>query len=189
METFHTLVQRRTFEEDSKMAFDKLSQLGPRLHGQKASDLEGAVKSVANTLPFSDSYREMLLTFGGAVVFDNGAKFASDEKSPLNDKDGYQSLELLYGLGSGRNSIAKKVAQYAGDLPGSFVPIGESSGGNLICVAGDGSVHMWDHERQRNEVSWRIAASIDEFMNRLKPDDSQIGSTEGILESESFLDF
>jgi hypothetical protein len=189
METFHTLDRRRTFEEDSKMAFDRLSQLGPRFLGEKSSDLEGEIKSAEQVLPISDSYREMLLTFGGAVVFENGAKFALDEKSPLNDKDGYQSLEVLYGLGNGKNSIEQKAAQYAGELPASFVPIGESSGGNLICVAGDGAVYLWDHEGQRNEGTWRIAASIDEFVNRLEPDDSEIGSTEGIIESESFLDF
>lgn len=171
------------------MNFDKLSQLGPRLLGRKSSGLEHAIKSAEQFLPISDSYRELLLTFGGAVVFDYGAKFASDEKSPLNDKDGYQSLEILYGLGNEKNSIEQKAVQYAGELPTSFVPIGESSGGNLICVAGDGTVHLWDHESQRNEGTWRIAASIDEFVNRLKPDDLGIGSTEGIIESESFLDF
>ncbi|MFN9539674.1 MAG: hypothetical protein ACK6A8_10605 [Planctomycetota bacterium] len=92
METFHTLVRRRTFEEDSKMAFDRLSQLGPRLLGEKSSDLKGEIKLAEQVLPFSDSYREVLLTFGGAVVFDNGAKFASDDKSNLNYKGGYHSL-------------------------------------------------------------------------------------------------
>ena len=93
------------------------------------------------------------------------------------------------GLGNGKNSIEQKAAQYAGELPTSFVPIGESSAGNLICVAGDGAVHLWSHESQRGKGAWRIAASVDEFVNRLEPDDSEIGSTEGIIESESFLDF
>jgi len=81
METLNTLVRRRTFEEDSKMAFDRLSQLGPRLLGEKSSDLEGAIKSAEQVLPISDSYREMLLTFGGAVVFDDGAKFMLDPEN------------------------------------------------------------------------------------------------------------
>lgn len=79
--------------------------------------------------------------------------------------------------------------QYAVELPASFVPVGESSGGNLVCVDGNGVVHLWDHESQRNERTWRIADSIDEFLKRFEPDDSGIGSTEGIIESESFLDF
>jgi len=171
------------------MAFDKLSQLGPRLLGEKSSDLEGAIKSAEQVLPISDSYREILLAFGGAVIFENGAQFKSDEPSPLNDKNGLQRLEVLYGLGNAENSIERETLRYHGELPTSFVPIGESSGGNLICVDGDGAVHLWDHESQRDEGTWRIAASIDEFVNRLEPDDSEIGSTEGIIESESFLDF
>lgn len=171
------------------MASGKLSKLGPRLLDEKSRGLERAIKSAEQVLPSAGSYRELLLTFGGAVVFDNGAKFTSDEKSPLNDKDGYQSLEVLYGVGNGKNSIEQKTAQYAGELPTSFVPIGESSGGNLICVDGDGAVHLWDHESQRNERTWRIATSIDEFVSRLEPEDSKSGSTEGIIESESFLDF
>jgi len=171
------------------MAFEKLSQLGPRLLGKKSNDLERAIKSAEQILPISGSFREILLTFGGAVVFDNGAKFTSDEQSPLNDKDGYLNLEVLYGLGKDKNCIEQKAAQYAGELPASFVPVGESSGGNLVCVDGNGVVHLWDHESQRNERTWRIADSVDEFLKRLEPDDSGIGSTEGIIESESFLDF
>jgi len=171
------------------MAYENLSQLGARVLGEKPSDLEQAIKSAEQILTVSDSYRDVLLTFGGAIVFGNGAKFTCDEQSPLNDKDGYQSLEVLYGLGNGKNSIEKKAAQYADELPASFVPIGEASGGNLICVDGGGAVHLWDHESQRNEGTWRIATSVDEFLKRLKPDDSGIGSTEGIIESESFLDF
>ena len=171
------------------MAFEKLSQLGPRLLGEKTSNFETAIKSAEQALPILGSYREILLKFGGAIVFDKGAKFRSDERSTLNDKDGDQNLEVLYGLGKGKNCIEQKIAQYAGELPASFVPIGESSGGNLICAAGDGTVHLWDHESQRNERTWRIAASVEEFLMRLEPDDSGIGSTEGIIESESFLDF
>lgn len=130
-----------------------------------------------------------MLAFGGAVVVDNGAKFKSDEQSPLNGKDGYRNLEVLYGLGKGKDSIEANVARYAGELPESFVPIGELAGGNLICVDGDGAVQMWDHESPRNGETWRVAPSVDEFLKRLEPDDSGIGSTEGIIESESFLDF
>jgi hypothetical protein len=90
-------------------------------------------------------------------------------------------------LSNGKNSIVQKAAQYAGELPTTFVPIGESSGGNLICVAGDGTVRLRSHERQRGKGAWRIAASVDEFVNRLEPDDSEFGNTEGIIESESFL--
>jgi hypothetical protein len=171
-----------------KMAFTNLLQLGSRLLGDKIIDLELAIKSIEQILPMPCSYRETLVTFGGAVVFENGARFTCDERSPLSDKDGYLSLEVLYGLGKDKNSVERKVAQYAGELPPSFVPIGESSGGNLVCVDGSGAVRLWNHESQRDERACRIADSVEIFLSRLAPDNSGNGSTEGVIEQESFID-
>jgi hypothetical protein len=171
------------------MAQEYLSQLAARLLDEKSDDFGLALKSAEQVVPMSVSYRTILLQFGGAIVFDNGAKFTSDELSPLSDKDGYQTLEVLYGLGNGQHSILRKGEQYSGELLPSFVPIGESSGGNLICVDGNGGVHLWDHESLLDEGTWRIAASIDEFLARLEPDNCGIDNTSGIIDSESFLDF
>ena len=115
--------------------------------GEETADLDSALKATENLMPVPDSYREVLTTFGGAIVFDNGARFTTDEPSPLNDKNGYQSLEVIYGLGSGKHSIEHQIARYEGELPPSFVPIGEAPGGNLVCVNGTGTVFLWDHER------------------------------------------
>lgn len=171
------------------MGYEKLSQLGPRLIGEKSSNLESEFKSIERLLPMTISYREALQAFGGAVVFESGAKFRSDEKSPLNDKDGYQTLEILYGLGDGKYSVRHKAAQYADELPASFVPIGETAAGNLICVASNGAVYLWDHESLRDGETWRIASSMDDFLGRLVPDESAICGTDGIVESESYLGF
>jgi hypothetical protein len=70
-----------------------------------------------------------------------------------------------------------------------FVPIGEAPGGNLICVDSAGAVFLWNHESPRDESPCRIAENVDQFLARLEPDESQIGDTDGIRESESFLDF
>ncbi|ODA36642.1 hypothetical protein A6X21_15825 [Planctopirus hydrillae] len=171
------------------MANEHISKLGAKLLGQKSNDLEEAIKSAERVVPMTPNYREILLEFGGAIWFDHGARYKPHTPNPFTKKDGYNNLEILFGLGNDKNSIEQKASQYKDELPPSFVPIGESSGGNLVCVNSDASVHFWDHESQRNEGTWRIAASIDEFLKRLEPDDSGIGSTEGIIESESFLDF
>ena len=143
------------------MPIDKVTQLGARLLGERVSDLSSALKSANQFLLDSKSYRELLTAFGGAVIFDNGARFMSDERSPLNDKDGFQNLELLYGLGRGKYSIERQHEKYADELPKSFVPIGEAPGGNLICVDDTGAVYLWDHESQRDEGVWRVAVSVD----------------------------
>jgi hypothetical protein len=141
------------------------------LFGEKAIDVDAAIKSVEALLPMSDRYRELLVRFGGAIMFENGAKFIPDERSPLDGKDGYQSLDILYGLGSGRDSIERYAATYEGEVPPSFVPIGGAPGGNQICMDSQGAIYLWDHESNRDEGFWRIAASMDAFLDRLEPDD------------------
>lgn len=171
------------------MALDKLDRLGPRLFGEAYDDLDLAIESLEVVLPLSDSYRELLLEFGGAVIFEKGAKFQCDERSPLNDKEGFQSLEMLYGLGCSRSSILMEGLERAGQIPDGFVAIGESSGDHLICMDREGAIHLWEHKSSRDEKGWLIANSIDDFLGRLQPDDSATGNTDGIIDSESFLDF
>lgn len=171
------------------MALDKLDRLGPRLFGEAYDDLELAIESLEVVLPLSDGYRELLLEFGGAVIFEKGAKFQCDERSPLNDKEGFQSLEMLYGLGCSRSSILMEGLERAEQIPDGFVPIGESSGDHLICMDREGAIYLWGHESSLDETGWLIASSIDDFLGRLQPDDSGIGNTDGIIDSESFLDF
>jgi hypothetical protein len=166
-----------------------VSELGARLLGEKAGDLNKSVKTAEQMVAMSANYRDLLLEFGGAIWFDNGARYRPESPNNLTGSDGYNDLEILFGLGNGENGIERKAAQYAGELPASFVPIGEAAGGNLICMNGEGAVFFWDHESPRHEPTWRIAASIDEFLRRLEPGDSEVGSTGGIIKSESFLDF
>ncbi len=168
----------------------KLNQLGARRIGDKSTDTDSSLQLLAELLPISSlTHRAVLAEIGGAIVFDNGAKFTTDEPSPLNRKSGYQRLEMLYGLGDEENSLVREAKHYQGQLPPSFVPIGESPGGNLICVDGAGQVFLWDHESTNDQGVWKVADSFDEFFKRLEPDNPGIAKTDGIIESESFLDF
>lgn len=171
------------------MTNNKLTELGARRIGEAAIDARSVMEEIESKLPISSAYRIILIHYNGAVVFDRGARFKMDEPSPLNDNEGYQCLELLYGLGGSKHSITNKAAQYAEELPESFVPIGESSGGNLICVDKSGVVYLWDHESLPGEGYWQISSDINGFIDRLEADDSNIDSSSGIIDSESFLDF
>ena len=171
------------------MTFEKLLNLGPRLFKEKAKDLALVQKDIGPVATSSKIYRELLAFIGGAIIFDKGAMFTCDESSPLNDRNGNQRLEVLFGFGDSDYSIKKEALRYADQLPPSFGPIGESPGGNLVCVNGDGVVYLWDHESQYEQGIWRIAGSIDEFLNRLSPENPVIGDTENVIESKSFLNF
>jgi hypothetical protein len=159
------------------------------LIGKKVSDLPSALKSIERMVPVSARYREVLTEFGGAVVFENGAIFTTDEPSRLNDRHGYQSLEIVFGLGNGKYSVKQLSERYSVELPESFVPIGEAPGGNLVCVDRSGVVYLWDHESARGEAACKVAKSLDDFFDRLEPEGPETSLTDGIIESESFLDF
>ncbi len=167
----------------------KLSELGARLLGEKASNLGMAALDLESLLLVSPSYGELLTTIGGAIIFDNGAKYIPDEATPLTRTDGYNSLEVLFGLGNGKHSIRRAAQQYEGQLPPSFVPIGAAPGGNLICVDRTGIVFLWDHESQIGGHAWPVATSLEKFIDQLEPDKSDNGGTDNIVEAESFLDF
>lgn len=166
-----------------------MSELGPKLLGAKALDVALAVQEVERLFPLPPKFRELLVAVGGALIFDKGAKYQPEEPTPLTKEDGYNSLESLFGLGDGKDSIKRAVAQYEGELPSKLVPIGQAPGGNLICVNASGIVFLWDHESQMEGRAWRVASSLDQFLERLEPDDSKSRTTHGIVESESFLDF
>jgi hypothetical protein len=157
--------------------------------GQRVPDVVSALESLNRIVPLSPFHRAVLAGIGGPVVFDKGARFTTDESSPLNDKRGWQCLEILYGPGDAKYSVQSQASRYTGELPPRFVPIGGAPGGNLICVNSAGGVFLWNHEGPRDESPCRIAEDVDQFLTRLEPDEPQLGDTDGIKESESFLDF
>jgi len=167
----------------------KLEELGAELFGAKVEDAWEALKVLEETIPFTETHRKILIEFGGAVVFRNGSKFQSDEWSPLSDGEGYLDLGLLYGLAEGKHGLCYLINVYEEQLPELLVPIGDSSGGNLICLDNSGAVYFWDHESSEGENGTnRIADSFDEFFYRLETE-QDMGDSEGIDESRTWFDF
>ena len=167
-----------------------LQVLQPRLIGEECDEVESALDRMERLFDLPDSYRMILKTIRGGVAFDLGARFKSDEPSPLADEQGFLGLEILYGPGDGRFGIERYVTRYEDELPPSLVPIGASFGGNLVCIdSKTGAIFFWHHESLRGEGTWRVAPSFDEFLDRLEPEEPGIGPTDGVIESETFLDF
>jgi hypothetical protein len=138
---------------------------------------------------FPSSYRDFLIEMKGSIMFNNGAIYKPIVNSPVDDRDGNQSLDILYGL-TGHSNLVEINNMYSDQIPDEYVAIGGSSGGNLICLnKNDEQIYFWHHEAlYDDEMFFKIANNIDEFINGLKKDDSEVNLT-GVIESESFLDF
>ncbi len=166
----------------------KFELLGARLFEERAKDLTSSLKAVERLFPLTERHRQVLLEFGGPIYFEKGALFSSVEFNPLAAKDdGCNDLTMLLGLGEGDFSILDNARRTEGELPPSFVPIAESSGGNLVCVDKHGIVYFWDHESMRDEGYWKVAETVNDFFDRLKPYDRPPADTSGII--DSWFDF
>jgi hypothetical protein len=141
-------------------------------------------------IELSENYRQLLNKFKSSTVFDQGAVYKPSEKSPVDDSEGLQSLEMLYGLAGESNLIARN-RMYRTQLPKPFVTIGESVGGNQICLSKeDGRIYFWHHEAMTDDTSsFLIADGLDEFILSLKPESATVSPKLEIDESKSFLNF
>lgn len=125
-------------------------------------------------------YRVFLLSFEN-VFFEDEVIFKPLQASPWASHDGLETLDELFGL----SNLQKNMEVYYNRVPNNLIPIGESPGGNLICLGVEGGVkgkvYFWDHE---NELEARVIIgdalvtdNINDYWENL------------YLISESFLDF
>jgi hypothetical protein len=155
-------------------------------------DLDLAAVEMELDFSIPDPLREILVYFGGAIVFENEVRFRPLQTTGLEDTDGCHGLELLYGVPSNTNGFREKNATYRPQLPDGLVAFAESAGGNLICLERlTVRVIFWHHEATSIEKStFVIAQSVNDFFDGLSVAD---GHTEvkssNIIQGKSFLDF
>ena len=182
---------------------DKFRKLGARSMRDDVADVAAAAvqlrDAVGEGLP--ETYLAILQDYRGAVVFERSVAYRPIQRSPFDRKDGTQGFEVLYGLGTGANSVIAALDTYRGRVPASALPIGEAPGGNQICLILSGTkrgqVFFWDHDHERQITGhdgndfgnmYLIANDVEDFVARLgvQPEPSAGGG--GIIESESWLD-
>lgn len=92
-------------------------------------------------------YREFLLNYD-ETFFENKVTYKPLEISPWTS----QVFEGFYGL-AGENNLFDQIEGYLNRMPNCMIPIGESPGGNLICIGVKegfmGKVFFWNHENER----------------------------------------
>lgn len=114
--------------------------------------------------------------YNDAISFENGAIFKPRQLSGLEGKDGFLSLDFIYGLGANENLglIENNSSLSKHDFfPDSLITIGDAGGGNQICFDKKTSkIVFWKHDvgsDPSNSVS-EIARNFTNFLNLLKPD-------------------
>lgn len=136
-------------------------------------------------------HKKLLSEFSTAIVFTNGAKYKPNVNSPVDDSNGYQSIEMIYGL-NGEHNLLDMNQIYSDQLPKDLFCIGESFGGNLICASKkSGGLFFWCHETNFEEPStFYICNSFERFLAMLETDDGDDDDgNNNLIDSESFLDF
>ncbi|WP_249595689.1 SMI1/KNR4 family protein [Peribacillus frigoritolerans] len=113
-------------------------------------------------------YREFLLNYD-ETFFENEVTYKLIETSPWTSKEGTQVFENFYGL-SNENNLFVQIEGYLNRMPDWMIPIGESPGGNLICIGVKesfmGKVYFWDHENEReSKIMVGIEVASDEIIS------------------------
>lgn len=128
-------------------------------------------------------YREFLHNYD-ETFFENEVTYKPIETSPWATKEGTQVFEGFYGLSS-ENNLFDQIESYLNRMPDCMIPIGESPGGNLICIGVKesfmGKVYFWDHENER-EAKIMVGIEVDS-------DDVNSYRENIHLVSETFLGF
>jgi len=138
--------------------------------------LQDALAAVEQELAyeFPVCYKQLLLHYRRAIFFKKGVVYVPEQASPFDDSDGFQDVELLYGLAAGDEGLLYRYEQFQHQLPERVITIGEASFGNQVCVvrAGPelGQVFFWYHEGESGENLYRIAKSLREFLLMLQPE-------------------
>ena len=119
-------------------------------------------------IKFPDDLMSLLMELPGEVFFENRALFKPLEPCGSEDKRGYNWINLLFGVGKGMYGI-KELNQPSDRLPDGFVAIGQTPGGDRICLDRDTmEVYHWDHEGDEEDAVTLIAHDFDSFIASLK---------------------
>lgn len=112
-------------------------------------------------------YREFLLNYD-ETFYENEVTYKPLETSPWTSKEGTQVFEGFYGLSS-ENNLFYQIEGYLNRMRDCMIPIGESPGGNLICIGVTesfiGKVYFWNPENEREA---KIIAEIEVASDDIK---------------------
>lgn len=172
----------------------KFAELGYKLVGKRSTNSEKAIAEVCELIgaKLPAPYLKMLRTFETAVRFKNEIVFTPIEQSSWSGEDGTLSIDEFYGPKRGSSGVLQNIKTFEGNVPDSVIPIGESFGGNQICLGirkpTKGKVYFWDHESEFDETDplnglFLIANTFRDFVNQLAVEpESELLEDDGVVE-------
>lgn len=115
-------------------------------------------------------YLNLLNKYNGGVFFENGAKYTINNSIP-NISLGYIDVIFLYGLSDADNGLFYRINMHSSNIPSEYYPLGESSGGNQICInKNTGEIYFWWHEAPTDpECLYFLSKNIESFIDGLTP--------------------
>jgi hypothetical protein len=142
----------------------QITAAGDQLDSTRVLEVEERLRI---TLP--SEYREFLLQYNLARPADN--VYRTDKVTT--------SIRYFFGVSSDKDKdlVIQNQTVFANRLPKKMLAIAYAGGGDLVCLrTSDGSVYLWDHEREagegeepRYENMARLASSFPEFLAQLQP--------------------
>lgn len=143
-------------------------------------DLLNIHKSLS--VEFPSELNELLLKFKGAIGFERGLKFRTDGECNLSDSKGLIGISLFYGINDDDFGILNVNKMYEDQIPESVIIIGDSNGGNQICIEkSTGKIQFWNHEGTPNiDDLFDIAPSFLAFLKKLEIDEGDEVNTDEV---------
>ena len=179
-----------------QLAIEKLKNFGAKKSQYSDAQTISALSVFESQVgPVSVEYKAILLYFGGDIEFDDRVIYAPFIRNPWSDDEGYNRLAYLYGLRSqyASGSLIEKHEIYRDRVSSDVLVIGESPGGNQICLGlngnGPGKVFFWDHEGEiacgavgsHSTNLYLISMTFEKFVASLEKDASSEGVAEGVV--------
>jgi hypothetical protein len=147
--------------------------------------------SLLLSVDFPPILKELYSLHARTMIFEKGAVFKPVEATPVDDTEGFQELEILYGLNKGPTGLFQKNKMYSQQFPEGFLTIGGAPGGNQICMhRKNPKVSFFYHEAQiEGTAFYEIAETLETFLQHLTCDidRGKISARSGIV--KSVLDF
>lgn len=158
--------------------------------GRLVSDDDMTLVERTLDIVFPDSLKAALAAYTGGIQFEAEVLFKPLKPSGWEGSEGELDLNVIYGVPDNDRGLISVNEMLAHQLPSNLVAIGESSGGNQVCIERQsGAITFWDHEaRPDDESEFPVSDTFDSFVEHLYVGADDPIDTTGIR-STSFLDF